>query len=225
MFTRAKILQCLLLLLLWPANSSGQQKESAASPPTAVLEFPITLQEGVEAGKTAVGNKVHAKLAVATLVNRVVIPKGAIFSGVVIESVGKAAKGASRLAIRIDSAQWKDGSAKIKAYLTPLYYPKTVSSGPSLQYGPTEPPAKTWNGEGQYPNSGSRVYRPFPGGESDDTAGAVPDTTSATMSGNPVGMKDVAVGPAADGGLTLVCNRANLKLDEQTIYVLAAAAQ
>lgn len=223
MFTRARILQFLLLLSLWPPYSSGQQKESATSPSTSVLEFPVTLQEGIEAGKTAVGNRVQAKLAVATLVNRVVIPRGAIFSGVVIESAGKAAKTPSRLAIRIDSVQWKGGSAKIKAYLTPLYYPKTVSTGPSLQYGPTEPPARTWNGAGQYPNSGSRVYRPFPGGDSDNSAGAVPDTTSATMSGNPVGMKDVAVGPTPDGGLTLVCNRANLKLDGETIYVLAAA--
>lgn len=223
MATRAVILQFLLLLSIWPADSSGQQKESAASPSSALLEFPVTLEEGVEAGKTGVGGKVQARLAVATLVNRVVIPKGAVFSGVVIESVRKAAKGPSRLAIRIDSVQWKGGSAKIKAYLTPLYYPKTVSTGPSLQYGPTQPPAKTWNGEGQYPNSGSRVYRPFPGGDSDNSAGAVPDTTSATMSGNPVGMKDVTVGPAADGGLTLVCNRANLKLDGETIYVLAAA--
>lgn len=223
MFKRAIILQLSFILLLWSANSFSQQKPAASSSP-GVLEFPITLQESVEAGRTAVGDKIQAKLMVATLVNRVVIPKDATFSGVVIDSVAKTAKDPSRLAIRIDSVQWKDGSASIKAYLTPLYYPKTVATGPNLQYGPPEPPAKTWNGEGQYPNTDSRVYRPFPSGDSDNNAGAVPETTTATMSGNPVGMKDVAVAPTAEGGLALVSNRVNLKLDKQTIYVLAAAA-
>ncbi|HKW17097.1 MAG TPA: hypothetical protein VJO35_06285 [Terriglobales bacterium] len=176
----------------------------------------------MESGKTSVGTKVEAKLTVATLVNHMVIPKGAVFSGVVIESVAKGSKNPSRLAIRMDFVKWKDGSTPIKAYLIPWYYPKTVANGPSLQYGPPQPPSATWNGEGQYPNAGSRVYQPFPDG-SDKSAGAIPDTTSSKTANAAVPMKDLQLAPTTDGGIALVCEHANLKLDKLTTYVLAAA--
>jgi hypothetical protein len=180
----------------------------------------VILQQSLESGKTPVGTKIQAKLLVATLVNRVVIPQNALFSGVVIESVAKTKKSPGRLAIRIDSVEWQDGSASIKAYLTPLYYPNTVAAGPNLRYGPPEPPAKTWNGSGQYPSSDSRVYQPFPSGDSDKSAGAVPDTASSKPSNSPVRMKNVESTPTQDGGIALVCEHANLKFDKLTTYVL-----
>src|SRR5271167_2112520 len=61
------------------------------APPTpsssfAGLEFPVIMRQKVVAGTTKVGTKVEAKLAVATLVNGVVVPQDAILSGEVIES-------------------------------------------------------------------------------------------------------------------------------------------
>src|SRR5215469_6682578 len=106
MFTRPIAIRYLLILLLWPAWSVCQKTPAAPDPP-AVLEFPVLLQDEVESGKTPVGTKVHAKLTFATLVNHEVIPKDAVFSGVVIESVAKTGKSPSRLAIRMDSVQWK----------------------------------------------------------------------------------------------------------------------
>lgn len=220
--TRAKMQQLLIVVCLstW---SLGQQK--SAAPPAGVREFPVVLQQSVESGKTPAGTKIQAKLAVATLVNRVVIPKDAVFSGEVIESVAKTGKDPARLAIRMDSVQWKDGSTSIKAYLTPFYYPRTSEAAPNLQYGPPEPAAKTWNGAGQYPNTDSRVYQPFPGADSDKSTGAIPQTASSTTASNAVRMDNIALAPTADGGIALVSARANLKLDKLTTYVLAAAEQ
>jgi hypothetical protein len=62
----------------------------------------------VAAGKTPVGAKIKARLAVATLIDGKVIPRSAVFSGEVIDSAAKTAD-ASRLAIRMDSMVWKKG--------------------------------------------------------------------------------------------------------------------
>lgn len=222
MFSR-KVVQYLLFGVFWSASLFAQQKPVPATP--AMLEFPVILQQNVEAGKMPVGTKVQARLTVATLVKGAVIPQDAIFSGALTESTAKAGKQPSRLAICFDLVQWKDGSAPIKACLAPWYYPKEVAGGPNLQYRPPEPPNKTWNGAGQYPSTDSRVYQPFPGGgDSDKNAGAVPDTTSTTTSNRHVWMKDVAAAPAGDGGIALVSQRANLKLEKTTTYVLVAGA-
>ena len=223
MFTRAILIQGLALFVCWSISSLSQQK-SAASAPVGVVELPVVLQQNVEAGKSQVGTKIQAKLAVATLVNGVVIPQNATLSGFVIESVAKTAADPARLAIRMDSLDWKNGSAPIKAYLTGRYYSKATQIGQSLQYGPPEPPSKTWNGAGQYPSADSRVYQPFPGSDSDKSTGSVPDTPSSTTSNRPVLMKNVTLAPTDDGGIALVSQRANVKLDKLTTYVLAASA-
>src|SRR5207245_2131370 len=85
------------------------QKEATAPNPTNVKEFPVVMKQEVTAGKTPVGTKVEAKLSVATLVDGTVFPKNTVFSGEVTESVAKSENSASRVAIRMDSAQWKNG--------------------------------------------------------------------------------------------------------------------
>lgn len=222
MSSRTVVVQQLLLGVFCCGSLFAQQKPAAALP--TMLEFPVVLQQSVQSGKTAVGTQIQAKLTVATLVKGTVIPKDAIFSGVVTESTAKAAKHPSRLAICFDSVQWKDGSALLKACLTPWYYPKEVAAGPNLQYHAPEPPNKTWNGAGQYPSADSRVYQPFPGSDSDKNAAAVPNTTSLTTSNRHASMKDVGAAPTADGGIALISQRGNLKLDKATTYVLVAGA-
>src|SRR5271169_5869371 len=72
----------------------------------AGLELPVLMRQNVVAGTTPVGTKVQATLALATMVSGVVVPQDAIFSGEVTESVARSATNPSRLAIRMDSAQW-----------------------------------------------------------------------------------------------------------------------
>lgn len=225
MLTRMAAVTILVHCVLGSGALAGQQKPT--EPPTfsAVREFPMLMEQGVTAGKTSAGTKIQARLQVATLVDGTVIPRNAIFSGEVIESVAKTKTDPSRLAIRMDSVQWKNGLAAVavKVFLTAGYYPPMDAMGQNLQYGPQQPANRTWNGEGQYPDPNSKSYKPFPGTESDK--GAVPDTPSTTTSNHRVVMKDVETVNGADGSVALVSKRNNLKLDKLTTYVFAGAEQ
>jgi hypothetical protein len=201
------------------SNLLGQQK-GPDSGSQAVREFPVILQQSVSAGKTPVGTKIQAKLWVATLVDGTVIPRNAVFSGEVVESVAKTKTDPSRVALLMDSVQWKDGSAVVKVYLTAWYYPSRSADGQDLRYGPQQPANRTWNGEGQYPDPNSKVYKPFPGGGSDQGS-AVPDTPTAIAGNHRVLMEDVESARGADGAVALVSKRTNIKLDKLTTYVLA----
>lgn len=219
MLTRRMAVSTLVLCVISFCSLNGQQKPADSTPP-AVQEFPVILQQSVTAGKTQVGTKIEAKLGVATLVDGTVIPRNATFSGEVIESAAKNGSEPSRVAIRMDSVQWKNGSANVKVYLTAWYYPARDQMGQDLQYEPSQPANRTWNGQGQYPDPNSKVYKPFPGGES-DKGSSVPDTPSSTTSNHRVVMREVETDTGNDGTLTLVSKRTNLKLDKLTTYVLA----
>lgn len=206
-----------LAVALGSAALLGQQKPAAPSSSLA-LELPVILRQDVVAGTTPVGAKVHAKLAVGTLVNRVVIPQNAVLSGEVTESVAKSATGPSRLAIRMDSAQWKNGSAPLKVYMTVWYYPPLrpppdedlPSLGPVLR--------------GRLSNRGNDPdpYRPpsptFPGSDPGKDAG----TALSGISPHRALMKDVDSTRNSDGAVTLTSSRFNIKLSKRTVYVLAA---
>lgn len=111
------------------------------------------------------------------------------FFGKVIESVARTSTEPSRLAIRMDSVRWKDGSAAVMIYLTAWCYPTTVATGHDHQYGPQQSQVKTWNGEGAYPDPNSPVVKPFPGGDSGSFPDAVPNTSAAITSRRHVPMK------------------------------------
>jgi hypothetical protein len=220
MLTRTLPVSTLVLVaVLFSATLLGQQKPAASAPPGA-QEFPVVMEQNVAAGKTPVGARIKAKLEVATLIDGKVIPRSAVFSGEVIDSAAKTATDPSRLAIRIDSVVWKKGSASITAYLTAWYYPMRDAAGQDLQYGPTQSPKGSWNGQGQYPDSNSKVYKPFPGSDSGNDASA-PNTPSATTSNRRVLMKDVESAKNNDGVIAIVSRNSNIKLDKLTTYVLA----
>ena len=202
--------------------SFAQQKPTSPLSPQA-QEFPVIMQESVSAGKTAVGTKVRAKLEVATLVQGKVLPRNATLTGEVVESAAKTATTPSRLAIRMDSVQWKDGTAPLKVYLSAWYYPATEEAGQDLQYGPPQSPGKKWNGQGAYPNPNTPAYKPFPGGDQDEDKPSVPDTAATKVSDHRVAMKDVECVRGEDGTATLVSKRVNIKLDRLTTYVFAAS--
>jgi hypothetical protein len=220
MRTRTTVVSTLVLFVGCSGILAGQQKPAVAAP-SGVQEFPVILQQSVIAGKTPAGTRIQAKLQIATLVEGIVIPRDALFSGEVIESVAKTKSDVSRISLRMDSVQWKSGSAPVKIYLTTWYYPTTEAAGQDLQYGPTQPANRTWNGQGQYPDPNSKVYRPFPGSDSDKGA-SVPDTPSAITSNHRVQMKNVDTATSNDGTLALLSKQGNIKLDKLTTYVFAS---
>lgn len=197
------------------ATSVFAQQKPAPQTPAAGTEFPVLMQHKVAAGKTVVGTKIQAKLVIATLVKGTVIPEGAILSGEVTESAPKSATGPSRLGLRMDSAQWKNGSLPIKAYLTAWYYPVAMPDQelPSGGLDGSMSPAG-----GSLTRSG-RNRRPVaqPGSDAD-----APSLPAPSISQHRVLMKDVESMRNGDGAVTLTSKRSNLKLDKATMYVLAA---
>lgn len=198
------------------------QLKSAALAAFTAEEFPIVLQQSVTAGKTPVGTKIQAKLEVATLVNGTVLPRNAVFSGQVIESAAKTPTTPSRLAILMDSVQWKNGSAPIRVYMTAWYYPPVDEVGQNLHDGLPLASKRNWNGVGQYPDPNSPAFRPSSGVDSDGRA-SVPNTPSYTASNRRVLMSDVESERDNEGAIALVSRHFNIKLDKLTTYVLASA--
>lgn len=219
MFRSAALLH-LFVAVSCSAALLAQERPNA--PVLGAAEFPVVLQQSVTAGKTPVGTKVQAKLMMATLVNGTVIPRNAVFHGEVIESVAKTKTDPSRLAIQMDSGEWKNGSATVKLFVTSWYYPtRNVEADQDLQYGPEQPASRTWNGQGQYPDPNSKSYQPFPSSDSGNKS-SVPDTPSSITSNHRVQMKDVLSAHSKDGAVEITSKRSNIKLDKLTMYVLAA---
>jgi hypothetical protein len=194
----------------------GQQKPSSPhSLPT--LEFPVVMQQNLVAGATQVGSPVQAKLVIATLVDGVVVPNGAIFSGEVVESAAKSETAPSRLAVRMDSVKWKDGSQPVKVYLTAWYYPfkselqDVGSPGSSGIHGEVD---ITFGGGGYPPGMSTGDPRTYP-----DTA---PDPPLSNLSNHRVLLKDVDSSAKQDGTVVITSTHRNLKFDKTRTYVLAA---
>jgi hypothetical protein len=223
MFTRTMIVRRLVLVLTVVVYSNGSvsQQGPAAPNSTSVKEFPVNMKQNVTAGATPVGTKVEAKLLVATLVGGTVFPKNTIFSGEVLESVAKSATTPSRIGIRMDSAQWKNGSAPVKVYLTAWCYPLIAARGQDLSYGPQQPASKTWNGAGTYPDPSSPASQPFPSQDMNRSAESAPESPVYSVSKHRVLMKDIESERHDDGAVAITSNRFNIKLDKLTTYVLA----
>jgi hypothetical protein len=192
---------------------------------TGECEFPAIMRQNVAAGKTPVGTKVEAKLVLATLVSGAVVPKDAILSGEVIESVARSGSEPSRLAIRMDSAQWKNGSASLKVYLTAWFYPEVAGmAAQDLSYQPPDAAnsKRNWNGMGTYPDPNNPVAQQrFPRDTDKDTTSAPPQASNTSK--RRVLLKNVETARNSDGGVALTSTRSNIKLDKLTTYVFAAS--
>jgi len=229
MFKRIVNAQMMSAVILGAIVLPGQPLPQSPSSPSAI-EFPVVMRQNIVAGKTPVGTKVQAKLVVATLVNGVVVPRDAILSGEVIESVKKSASDPSRLAIRMDSADWKKVtapiSAPIKVYLTAWYYPESAVANQDLSYQPQDEansPRKNWNGMGTYPDPHNPVsQQKFPNSVNDKDAGPAAATPASSISKHRVLMKNVQSVRDADGTVALIDARSDLKLDKVTTYVMAS---
>lgn len=204
------------------------------SPPDAnnsdLIEFPVYMQQKVTAGITRVGTKVQAKLTISTLVHGTVIPRDAVLSGEVTDSEAKTADAPAKLGIRMDMAQWKNGSLPIKVYLTEWYYPlkgpmvEDRNTGYSGIHGSvgigigggnsspnTFPPTASTGGQ-RMPDDDPP---PFP---TTADPGTMPPADSSTHRAR---MQDVEAKHAEDGSIVLISKK-GLKLDKNTTYVLAA---
>jgi hypothetical protein len=202
-------------------GSLVSQQGSVASGPASVKEFPVNLKQNITAGGTPVGTRVQAKLTAATFVDGIVFPKNTIFSGQVTESTAQSADRPSRIGICMESAQWKNGSAPVKLYLTAWFYPMIAARGQDLSYGPPQSPTKTWNGAGTYPDPNSPASQPFPSGDTSGAASAAPEAQVYSLSKQRVLMKDVSPERSSDGGIAIASRSFNLRLDKVTAYVLA----
>jgi len=193
-----------------PQSSDERSKPAAtASSPansTPLQEFPVTMRQNVVAGKTPVGTKLEARLTIATLIKGAVLPEGAIFSGEVVDSVAKSKTDPSRLAIRMDSVQWKKESRPMKLFLTVWYYPILMGEDAQVKERDNSPPImQNPNAQG-FPNSRTPPDL-FP--------------QASRLSETRVTMKDVESTRADDGTITLTSSKSNLKLNKSTTYVLA----
>jgi len=216
----------ILTIILTCSALLAQQMPSSAPPapsPSQWLEFPVIMRQNISAGKTPVGMKVEAKLIAATLVGTVVVPQGATLSGEVTESTEKSAAEPSRLAIRMDSAVWKNGSAPIKVYLTAWYYPMATLPNQDLSYQPPDAARspKNWNGAGTYPDPNNPASQPFPGRDNGQEPNTTP-TPSSNISKHRVPLKNIDSTSQTDGAITLLSTHMNIKLDKVTTYVLAS---
>jgi hypothetical protein len=226
MFKRMVNGQMMLAVILGSVVLHGRPlplPQSSGSP--AGTEFPIVMKQNIVAGKTPAGTKVQAKLVAATLVNGVVVPRDAILSGEVTESVKKSASNPSRLAVRMDSADWKKGSAPIKVYLTAWYYPEAAATNQDLSYQPADAAnsKKNWNGMGTYPDPNNPVsQQKFPAADNNKDAGPAPASPASNISKHRVSMKNVQSVRNPDGALVLIDQHSDLKLDRVTTYVLAS---
>ena len=214
----------LLIVVFSSATLLAQQTPPAPTASTGT-EFPVIMRQNVIAGKTPAGAKVQASLVLATLVNGVVVPRDAVLSGEVIQSAAKAAAEPSRLAIRMDSAQWKNGSVNIKVYLTAWFYPLAEITPQDLSYQPADAAhsPRNWNGAGTYPDPNNPASQPFPGRDSGQDTTAGPLSPASSISKHRMLMKNIEAARDGDGTVALTSKRSNIKLDKLTTYVLATS--
>jgi hypothetical protein len=234
MFRNALAARC-SISAVFLASAALLSQRPIADKSSARLELPVIMRQKVTAGATRAGTKVQAKLAVATLVNGAVVPQGAILSGEVAESVAKSATSPSSLAIRLDSAHWKNRSRPVvlkftrEVYLTAWYYPAaslTVNNPPDQAVDASAPTPIRRSGS---PPSSTRTYpspnspsQPFPGRDSNRNDDPAPPAPSSSISQHRVVMKDVESTRNNDGVVSLTSKRFNIKLDKTTTYVFAA---
>jgi len=131
----------LIMVVAGSFGSSGQQQPRTTAPVVEVPEFPVVFQKSVTAGKTPVGTTIQAKLSMATLLNGIVVPQNATFSGEIVVSQARSKNQASRLSLRMDSVSWKNGSARVKVFLSDRFSPRipepqNLQPGMSSFHGP-----------------------------------------------------------------------------------------
>ena len=223
-----------VLVILASTNLVAEQPPNTSASQNHV-ELPVTLQQKVIAGVTPVGTAIKAKLAIATLVNGIVIPQGATLFGKIEESVKKTEDAVSRLRIKIESASWKKGSAPVNLYFTGCYYPLEAampghdSAGRSTyeasigttmgRTGPEDPMRP-----GPPPGMGGGLGREMGGpGFPPDFPSRTSESPLGHVSSHWVRLEGVNLVKEDDGSVTVTSIKNDIKLDKSTTYLLEAA--
>jgi hypothetical protein len=201
-----------------------------AQTPAASLtqEFPVVMQQKLEAGKTPVGTKVTAKLVVATLVNGIVFPRNAVFTGEVAESAARAGNAPSRLSVRMHTLQAGDKTTNVETDLSGWIYPAAPIAAQNLAFQPPDEAKspKNWNGGGAYPDPNNPVsQQKFPGRDSDRDTPQQAASPASAIAKHRVMIKGVKEVIDAKNHLTLTAATYNIKLDRLTTYVLTLASE
>ena len=120
----------------------------------------------------------------------------------------------------MDSAQWKNGEAKFKVYLTAWHYPPVAPiAPPDLSDGP---PGDRRNWGGVNPTVDT-TDPPNPSQQlsTQQDNGVNADAPASVTSKGRVLMKNVESASGADGSVVLVSSHSNIKLNKVTTDVLA----
>ncbi len=220
-------MKCLVAVpvVLWALATTAQSSHVV---PAGPQEFPAILSQNIEAGKTAAGTAVSARLMIGTLAGGVVIPEGAVLSGVVEQSFVKMGKQPTRLKIHITQVAWRDRTLALDLYFSDQFYPQLAVQAPE----PTDFDASNSRMRGVDVESRNIVGR---GGV---TAASIVVNTppratieGATQSGRNghgsgamsgfsrrVKLKGLAAVPDGTGGVAVISDAKNVKLDRTTCY-------
>ena len=224
---KSLILTCALLCALASVAQTARTVNANAQ------EFPAVLLQSVEAGKTAPGTSVSARLMMGTLFNGVVIPEGALLSGVVEESVARSGNAPARLRVHLTQAEWKERTMALNLYLSDQYYPKKYqSSSENQHFDASNTDAQGIKLETHAVYSGGKPERetlirnvdPASSLKSADSLVKAQDPATVTA-GRPGRMKMAAATAVSDdtGALSLVSEARKLKLDRDTCYSFVGA--
>ncbi len=199
------------------------QQPKVNSPVQPRIELPAVLQQKIVAGSTAVGTEVRAKLTIATLVNGVVLPDGAVITGRVEKSLAKTADSLAHLKIKFESAHWKTGDLKLEIYLVGSYYPIEFQT-PADQVSGAHAEVGVMVGGSPAVGRGRNGIPPSDAETpQDDPTDPRPNITHSEVSNHSVRIKNVDTAVATDGGLEITSNERNLKLNKGIIYSLQSA--
>jgi len=227
-FRIAVLLGLSVSCLLTSSRTAHAQSSTTPSLPAAppVQEFPVVMQQKIQAGRTPIGTKIEAKLVISTLVNGVVFPRNAVFSGEVTESVARNGETPSRLAVRMHSLQWHDKSTNIETDLSAWIYPMAAAPPQDLSFHPPDEAnsPKNWNGGGAYPDPNNPVSQEkFPGRDSDRDSGPQASSPASQIAKHRIVMRGVAESYDTDNRTMLSAPKFNIVIDRTTTYVLTIA--
>lgn len=115
--SRWRVTRIAIVALSVCAPVFAQERAGVVVPEGASLA--IQLETSVRTDRAKTGDAVRAQLVAPVLMRgKVAIPAGAKITGVVLETQRLALDKPSRLSLRFDRIEWKNGSAALSAYVT-----------------------------------------------------------------------------------------------------------
>jgi hypothetical protein len=214
-----RILVVLPLSALAAFTVFAQSSPNTTTPSeSGALYLPATLNKTIRAEKTHPGDAVKFRLNEPVLVGRgLVIPEGAVLRGRVTQANGLEGEHASRLAIVVDTAEWKHQKFPLHASISGVVKVREVSQQKSTDWRCSSPDERRSN---RFPGSAPPVPRPNP---VDCRSGlANPEVNVVRERG--ADLKEVLIRRNhQDGSTVLFSHRKNVHLQGGTVLMLRNA--